>query len=126
MGDTLTLQVGRRLTEDGYTFWQNTPYDPDALEQLDGTQTRTYTVVGVMERPSFEPYSAPGYTVVTRLAGRVPLPGTTPYPCISIWSIPAASSRPCPSWRKRTAVPTVPYRITKTYCVCRASVAITS
>ena len=67
VGDTLTLQVGRRLTEDGYTFWQNTPYDPDALEQLDSTQTRTYTVVGVMERPSFEPYSAPGYTVVTRL-----------------------------------------------------------
>lgn len=67
VGDTLTLQVGRRLTEDGYTFWQNTPYDPVALEQLDGTQTRTYTVVGVMERPSFEPYSAPGYTVVTRL-----------------------------------------------------------
>ena len=45
MGDTLTLQVGRRLTEDGYTFWQNTPFDPDALEQLDGTQTRTYTAV---------------------------------------------------------------------------------
>ena len=61
------LQVGRRMTEDGYILWQNTSYFTETPEQLTDSQPRTYTVVGIIERPAFEPYSAPGYTVITRL-----------------------------------------------------------
>ena len=67
VGDTLMLQVGRRMTEDGYSLWQNTSYFTETPEQLTDSQPRTYTVVGIIERPAFEPYSAPGYTVITRL-----------------------------------------------------------
>ena len=34
-------------------------------EMLENTEPRTYTVVGIYERPAFEDYSAPGYTALT-------------------------------------------------------------
>ena len=34
-------------------------------ERLENTEPRTYTVVGIYERPPFEDYSAPGYTALT-------------------------------------------------------------
>ena len=34
-------------------------------ERLENTEPRTYTVVGIYERPTFEDYSAPGYTALT-------------------------------------------------------------
>lgn len=34
-------------------------------ERLKNTEPRTYTVVGIYERPTFEDYSAPGYTALT-------------------------------------------------------------
>ena len=34
-------------------------------ERLENTEPRTYTVVGIYERPAFEDYSAPGYTALT-------------------------------------------------------------
>lgn len=68
IGDTLTLPLGERCTADGYIFGQSTPYYPDETpETLTVRETRTFTIVGVCERPSLEPRTAPGYTLITRL-----------------------------------------------------------
>ena len=78
VGDVITLELGKRVS-DGYTLGQNNPYlnaegesvagsdvaPQQELETLDVVETRTYTVVGFYERPSFENYSAPGYTAIT-------------------------------------------------------------
>ena len=61
VGQTMTLDLGRRM-RDGQVLWQNSSYDPD--ESLSTTTSRTVTVVGICERPTFESYSAPGYTVI--------------------------------------------------------------
>lgn len=73
LGDTVTLEVGDR-TLDGKRLGQDTPvytYDSETHtevmsgESLENTEPRTYTVVGIYERPAFEDYSAPGYTALT-------------------------------------------------------------
>ena len=73
LGDTVTLDVGDR-TLDGRRLGQDTPvytYDNETQvetmsgERLENTEPRTYTVVGIYERPAFEDYSAPGYTALT-------------------------------------------------------------
>ena len=73
LGDTVTLEVGDR-TLDGRRLGQDTPvytYDSETQveimsgERLENTDPRTYTVVGIYERPAFEDYSAPGYTALT-------------------------------------------------------------
>ena len=73
LGDTVTLNVGNR-TLDGRRLGQDTPvytYDSETQvevmsgERLENTEPRTYTVVGIYERPAFEDYSAPGYTALT-------------------------------------------------------------
>ena len=72
-GDTVTLEVGDR-TLDGKRLGQDTPvyaYDSETHtevmsgERLENTEPRTYTVVGIYERPTFEDYAAPGYTALT-------------------------------------------------------------
>lgn len=73
VGDTLTLEIGNR-TLDGYTLGQDNPcyeYDPDTRrdqrtnEIILNTRKRSFTVVGIYERPTFEPRTAPGYTALT-------------------------------------------------------------
>ena len=66
IGDTITLNVGKRISNDGISLEQHNPYQRDN-EQIINTQTITYTVVGIIERPSsaVEEYSAPGYTFIT-------------------------------------------------------------
>lgn len=79
VGDVLTLEIGNRVSE-GYVLGQHNPYlnaeegeavegsdvaPPQEMETLEVVETRTYTVVGFYERPSFENYSAPGYTAIT-------------------------------------------------------------
>ena len=73
LGDTVTLDVGDR-TLDGRRLGQDTPvytYDSETQveimsgERLENTEPRTYTVVGIYERPTFEDYSAPGDTALT-------------------------------------------------------------
>lgn len=73
LGDTVTLDVGDRML-DGRRLGQDTPiytYDSETQveimsgERLENTEPRTYTVVGIYERPAFEDYSAPGYTALT-------------------------------------------------------------
>lgn len=68
VGDTLTLDIGERVYSDGSTAGQYTPYEKGE-EELKSTQTKTYKVVGIIERPSYnmEPRTAPGYSVVTYL-----------------------------------------------------------
>lgn len=72
LGDTLELEIGYRTTEDTM-LWQKSELDATTddgdnvkvNEKLITEYERTYTVVGFYERPSFEPYSAPGYTALT-------------------------------------------------------------
>lgn len=70
VGDTLQLDVGKRITGErhalgqGYMLDQNASYAKDE-EQLSDTKQKTYQVVGICERLDFEDYSAPGYTALT-------------------------------------------------------------
>lgn len=85
IGDKITFDVGNRMIE-GEKLNQNNPYytDEDIQFQLENNmmteenlltqketftpiETKEYTVVGIIERPNFEPYSAPGYTMITKL-----------------------------------------------------------
>ena len=58
---------GRRLGQDTpvYTYDSETQVEIMSGERLENTEPRTYTVVGIYERPTFEDYSAPGYTALT-------------------------------------------------------------
>lgn len=77
VGDKITLDIGKRMSE-GEELNQNNPYNnlkevQDAgfvEEQLVVTETREFTIVGIIERPSndMEDHSAPGYTVITTLS----------------------------------------------------------
>ena len=77
VGDTLTLQVGSRTAtvEDHRTGEVQTLEDLDQRtivqegETLEHTSTKSYTVVGFMEKPGFENDWAPG---ITALAGLDP------------------------------------------------------
>lgn len=72
VGDTLTLEIGNRVTSDGLELGQQNPWqgEPDADsegETFAPEQTQTYTVVGIIARPAFEPTWAPGYTALSFL-----------------------------------------------------------
>ena len=73
IGDEITLDLGVRyldgMTENDF-LGQNNPYEQD--EQFHKTNTKTYTVVGIIERLNDEPYSAPGYTVLTKVNDTIP------------------------------------------------------
>ncbi len=72
IGDTIELALGKRML-DGYPMGQYNPYyvydeNNETIpsgEKLVVDETRSYTVVGFYERPSFENYTAPGYTAIT-------------------------------------------------------------
>lgn len=70
LNDTLSLALGKRVDSTGYELDNHTQYassdtDTAANESIIDTMEHTYTVVGFYERPSFEDYSAPGYTALT-------------------------------------------------------------
>lgn len=85
IGDYITLDIGKRVTSDGYELDQSNPYQPeDIFENIDGedvllesksnekiieTKARKYKIVGIIERPAtnIERYEAPGYTFITYL-----------------------------------------------------------
>lgn len=69
VGETITLDIGTRKTTDGYVLTQNNPYKETNKENIYDTSTKQYTIVGIMKRPNnnIEPYSAPGYTMITLL-----------------------------------------------------------
>lgn len=66
IGDKIKLQIGNR-TSAGMTLIQNNPYSPEDNEVIEVEEEKEYTIVGIVERPSFENYSAPGYTLITKL-----------------------------------------------------------
>lgn len=64
VGDTISLSVGSRM--DGKkNLGQHDPY-VSGKEALVPKDEKTYTVVGICERPGFEEHSAPGYTLITK------------------------------------------------------------
>lgn len=75
VGDTLSLDVGtRRLVDDGSVLSQSNPYlgeeesqEENLQEEITDTINKNYTIVGIIERPSYEleDYQAPGYTIIT-------------------------------------------------------------
>lgn len=70
IGDALNLTLCDRLDRDtGVAMGQETFFargeEGEPLEELVARETRTYTVVGFYERPTFEDYMAPGYTLLT-------------------------------------------------------------
>ena len=67
VGQSLTLAIGDRMTEDGEVLVGNLAYNTEDPEDFRVRQTKTYTVVGICVRPSTEEYSAGGYSVFTRL-----------------------------------------------------------
>ena len=72
IGDFITLDIGKRVTFDGYELNQNNQYqknDEEVGESIVETTSKTYKIVGIIERPAtnIEGYSAPGYTFITYL-----------------------------------------------------------
>lgn len=67
IGDKLTLDISKRLSDKEELGQQNSYVE--GKETLKKQFTKTYEVVGIIERPnrSTEPYSAPGYTIITYL-----------------------------------------------------------
>lgn len=73
VGDTIELEIGQRIGSDGYVLGQNNPYraydddgNPvDDAERIEVNAKRTFTVVGLFQRPGFEGWSAPGFTAIT-------------------------------------------------------------
>ena len=64
VGDTLSLAVGSR-TDGSKILGQHDPFIA-GKETLLPNAEKTYTVVGIYERPGFEEHSAPGYTLITK------------------------------------------------------------
>ena len=65
IGDTINLNIGKRLI-DGSECNQYNPFQPD-METIENAFIKTFKVVGIMQRPDtkIEPYTAPGYTMIT-------------------------------------------------------------
>lgn len=64
VGDTISLSIGDRVDGNG-KLTQHIPYNAEAEETLVPKAEKTYTVVGICERPSFEEATSPGYTLIT-------------------------------------------------------------
>ena len=65
VGDTITLTLGRRLGAGGEPLTQEVPFGMG--ETIAPAEERTFTVVGVVQRPDreIESFSAPGYSCFT-------------------------------------------------------------
>ena len=68
-GDTLSLDVGSRM-ESNKNLGQHDPYI-SGKETLMPKAKKTYKVVGICERPGFEEFSAPGYTLITKADAKI-------------------------------------------------------
>lgn len=69
LGQTLTLNIGQRVSElQAEELQQNKPLQlekGEVVETLKNQLPKSYTVVGFIKRPTWEPTWAPGYTVLT-------------------------------------------------------------
>ena len=66
IGDELDLKLGERIS-DGESLDQGMALDEEKSESFVLRNEKNYKIVGIIERPNFdiEPYTAPGYTVLT-------------------------------------------------------------
>lgn len=62
VGDTINLNIGSRLIE-GEELKQYNPYVEG--EVFESKSTKEFKIVGIISRRNDEPYSSPGYTVIT-------------------------------------------------------------
>lgn len=69
VGQTITLNVGKRIDNDKNELDQYNPYNPENNEKIIETTDKNYKIVGIIERPAtnIENYEAPGYTFITYL-----------------------------------------------------------
>ena len=72
IGDSITLDVGKRVDSNGNELDQNNPYqksNEEDKESIVDTTSKTYKIVGIIGRPAtnIESYTAPGYTFITYL-----------------------------------------------------------
>lgn len=72
VGDSITLDIGKRVDSNGNELDQNNPYqesDEENKESIVDTTSKTYKIVGIIGRPAtnIENFSAPGYTFITYL-----------------------------------------------------------
>lgn len=70
IGDRITLNVGERTLPENYepeSSEGNSEENPLLAESITGSVERTFTVVGIIERPGYgiEEFSEPGYTVIS-------------------------------------------------------------
>lgn len=68
IGDTFTVEVGKRTDNGEVIGYQYTPFlreETGVKEEITDSESHTYTVVGICDRPSIESYNAPGYTAFT-------------------------------------------------------------
>lgn len=70
VGDTLTLHVGSRMKGDKVLGQHDSYTSGDesatAKEFLTTKAIKNYTIVGICQRPGFEEFTAPGYTLITK------------------------------------------------------------
>ncbi len=87
LGDTITLEVGQRVSE-GYPLYQNHPYIYEE-ETLAEKESRTYTIVGIIERPNYnvEDRVAPGYSVFTLLENPMAADSLEIYASYTDWGL---------------------------------------
>ncbi len=64
VGSNITLNTGKRSNGDR-NLWQDTAYKA-VNETFIPQQKRTYTVVGICQRPEYEEDFSPGYTIITK------------------------------------------------------------
>ena len=69
IGDVVKLDVGKRINEEQAELKQYNPFIKDVKEDIVDTTSKTYKIVGIIERPAtnVENYEAPGYTFITYL-----------------------------------------------------------
>lgn len=77
VGDKITLNIGERQLADGSKLDKHNPYisgekdenGKEIQEQLVNTTEKTYTIVGIMERPStaIESFETPWFTAITKM-----------------------------------------------------------
>ena len=75
IGDTISLDIGKRVCTDGTILNQSNPYYVEGEENdlcheyITDTSKHEYKIVGITERLNYniEEYSAPGYTLITKI-----------------------------------------------------------
>ncbi|ODA39432.1 ABC transporter permease [Desulfosporosinus sp. BG] len=69
IGDRLELDIGKRFNKDSVQeLFQRAPLQIEngtKTETLKGSLIKSYTVVGIIKRPTWEPTWAPGYTIIS-------------------------------------------------------------